>query len=119
MPRRRACWSSWNYRSDTHVPGRGVAVTYWMNRLQNLPRDDPLFVTLNPLTPIPVDRIYDETEFHHPVFDLDAIRAQAGIAAIQGENRTWYAGAWLRNGFHEDGIASAMRVARAMGVPAW
>ena len=118
MPRRRACWSSWVYRSAGE--GRGeVGVTYWMNRLQNLPDDDPLFVTLNPVTPIREDRIYDETEFHHPVFDLGAIEAQAGIGAIQGQRRTWYAGAWLRNGFHEDGIASAMRVARAMGVPAW
>jgi predicted NAD/FAD-binding protein len=90
-----------------------------MNRLQNLPEDDALFVTLNPVTPISEDRIYDETEFQHPIFDPGALRAQTGIAAIQGENRTWYAGAWLRNGFHEDGIASAMRVARAMGVPAW
>lgn len=119
MPRRRACWSSWNHRSEPQGAGGGVGVTYWMNRLQNLPEDDPLFVTLNPVTPIREDRIYDATEFHHPVFGPDAIRAQAGIAAIQGENRTWYAGAWLRNGFHEDGIASAMRVARAMGVPAW
>ncbi|PZQ47494.1 MAG: cyclopropane-fatty-acyl-phospholipid synthase [Rhodovulum sulfidophilum] len=117
MPRRRRCWSSWNARSSS--PADGVGVTYWMNRLQNLPADDPLFVTLNPAAPIDAALIYDETEFRHPVFDAEAPRAQAGIAAIQGENRTWYAGAWLRNGFHEDGIASAMRVARDMGVPAW
>lgn len=119
MPLRRVCWSSWNYRSGSDALGGSVAITYWMNRLQNLPEDDPLFVTLNPATSIRDELIYDETEFHHPVFDLGATAAQAGIAAIQGENRTWYAGAWLRNGFHEDGIASAMRVARAMGVPAW
>ena len=115
MPRRRACWSSWVYRSA----GGTESVTYWMNRLQNLPADDPLFVSLNPERPIRDELVYDETEFHHPVYDLAAIRAQEEIAAIQGANRTWYAGAWLRNGFHEDGIASAMRVARAMGVPAW
>ena len=118
MPRRRACWASWVYRSGEGAGG-DIGVTYWMNRLQNLPDDDPLFVTLNPTAPIPADRIYDETEFQHPVFDLGALQAQEGIAAIQGENRTWYAGAWLRNGFHEDGIASAMRVSRAMGLPAW
>lgn len=117
MPRRRACWSSWVSRTDGG--GSGVEVTYWMNRLQNLPEDDPLFVTLNPRRPIPGHLVYDETTFRHPVFDLAATRAQQGIAAIQGTNRTWYAGAWLRNGFHEDGIASALRVARAMGVPAW
>ena len=50
---------------------------------------------------------------------MGALQAQRGLAAIQGETRTWFAGAWLRNGFHEDGIASALRVARGMGVPAW
>lgn len=118
MPRRRACWSSWVYQTGDEGSG-SVGVTYWMNRLQNLPADDPLFLTLNPSAPIRDEFIHDETLFNHPVFDLEAIRAQAGIAGIQGVNRTWYAGAWLRNGFHEDGIASAMRVARGMGVPAW
>jgi predicted NAD/FAD-binding protein len=118
MPRRPAAWSSWNARSGPETSGR-VAVTYWMNRLQNLPEADPLFVSLDPADPIDEALVYDETEFRHPVFDLAAIRAQRAIAAIQGSRRTWYAGAWLRNGFHEDGIASAMRVARGMGVPAW
>lgn len=114
MPRRKAGWSSWNARAGE----TGVSVTYWMNRLQNLPEDDPLFVTLNPDGPIADHLVYDETTFHHPVFDAAALEAQKGIAAMQGENRTWYAGAWLRNGFHEDGIASALRVTRRMGVPA-
>ncbi len=118
MPRRRACWSSWVYRAGG-LPGSGIGVTYWMNRLQNIPEDDPLFVTLNPTAPVPEEAIYDETVFHHPVFDAAALRAQSEIAALQGRERTWYAGAYLRNGFHEDGIASAMRVARAMGMPAW
>jgi predicted NAD/FAD-binding protein len=118
MPRRRACWSSWVYRTSGR-PGGGIGVTYWMNRLQNIPENDPLFVTLNPSDPIPQDAIYDETSFHHPVLDEPAIRAQDGIAAIQGRNRTWFAGAWLRNGFHQDGLASAVRIARRMEVPAW
>ena len=118
MPRRRACWSSWVYRTAGR-PQDGIAVTYWMNRLQGIPEDDPLFVSLNPVTPIPDALIYDETVFRHPGFDDAAIRAQEGIATIQGENRTWFAGAWLRNGFHEDGIASAMRIARLMRAPAW
>lgn len=115
MPQRRAAWSSWNARAGT----AGVGVTYWMNRLQNIPEGDPLFVTLNPGAPIAEALVHDETTFRHPVFDAAAARAQAGIAAIQGHNRTWFAGAWLRNGFHEDGIASALRVARGMGVAVW
>lgn len=117
MPRRRACWSSWNARAGE--PGAGVGVTYWMNLLQNLPEDDPLYLTLNPASPIPDALVHDETEFNHPVFDRAAVLAQDGIAAIQGDAHTWYAGAWLRNGFHEDGIASALRVTRGVGVPAW
>lgn len=108
MPRRRASWSSWAYRSQDGM----VSVTYWMNRLQNIPESDPLFVTLNPSRSIPQQDIYDEVTFSHPVFDQAALRAQERIRAMQGENHTWFAGAYNRYGFHEDGIASAMRVVR-------
>jgi len=110
MPKRRACWSSWAYRSQDG----DIGVTYWMNKLQNIPEDDPLFVTLNPSTEIPQEAVYDEVEFAHPVFDQAALRAQQDIRQIQGHNRTWFAGAWNRHGFHEDGIASAMRIVRAL-----
>nr|WP_321249863.1 FAD-dependent oxidoreductase [uncultured Ruegeria sp.] len=106
MPRRRACWSSWTYRSQAGQ----VGVTYWMNRLQNIPDSDPLFVTLNAPTEIADDKIYDQVEFAHPVFDKAAIKAQTQIRNMQGQNRTWFAGAYNRHGFHEDGIASAMHV---------
>ena len=108
MPKRKACWSSWAYRSQDGA----IGVTYWMNKLQNIPEDDPLFVTLNPSSEIPADKIYDEVEFAHPVFDKPALQAQARIRAMQGMNRTWFAGAYNRHGFHEDGIASAMRIVR-------
>ncbi|PCD76712.1 NAD(P)/FAD-dependent oxidoreductase [Pseudothioclava arenosa] len=112
MPRRRQCWSSWVSRGDT---GSGaVDVSYWMNRLQSIPEDDPLFVSLNSTQPIDERLIYDEVEFHHPVFDSAALAAQQRIAAMQGTRNTWFAGAWLRNGFHEDGFASAWRVARRL-----
>lgn len=114
MPKRRACWSSWVYQAHTQAAETRLGVTYWMNRLQNIPESDPHFVTLNPETPIPEEAIYDHEVFWHPVFDRPALRAQEKIQAIQGQNRTWYAGAWLRHGFHEDGFASAVRVARAL-----
>ncbi|WP_149142773.1 NAD(P)/FAD-dependent oxidoreductase [Gemmobacter caeruleus] len=114
MPRRRACWSSWVYRADDPGAGPAVGVTYWMNRLQSLPADDPLFVSLNPAAGIDPRLIYDETTFRHPVFDRAAIEAQGQLHALQGVRQTWFAGAWLRNGFHEDGFASAMRIARAL-----
>jgi predicted NAD/FAD-binding protein len=85
-----------------------------MNRLQNIPEDDPLFVTLNAGDRIDPRLVYDEVTFRHPVFDHAALDAQARIAAMQGNRNTWFAGAWLRNGFHEDGFASAMRIARRL-----
>ncbi|WP_424831932.1 NAD(P)/FAD-dependent oxidoreductase [Ruegeria sp.] len=106
MPRRRACWSSWTYRSQKG----NVGVTYWMNRLQNIPDSDPLFVTLNAASEIPAEKTYDTVEFAHPVFDKAALHAQGQIRKMQGQNRTWFAGAYNRHGFHEDGIASAMHV---------
>ena len=114
MPRRRACWASWVCRSDGDPLTSPVSVTYWMNKLQNIPEDDPLFVTLNPLQPIDDALIYDTKTFRHPVFDMAALRAQERIKSIQGDNNTWFAGAYLRNGFHEDGYASALRVAKQL-----
>lgn len=114
MPVRRKCWSSWVYQSRLSADASGVGVSYWMNRLQNIDQSDPLFITLNPGRAIPDELIYDETTFRHPVFDRRALQAQRQIAELQGLRNTWHAGAWLRHGFHEDGIASAMRVARAI-----
>ncbi|QOL82260.1 NAD(P)/FAD-dependent oxidoreductase [Pseudooceanicola spongiae] len=114
MPRRKACWSSWVYKADTTAQQSQIGVTYWMNRLQNIDESDPLFVSLNPCQSIPDDLIYDQKTFRHPVFDGPAVRAQKQIQAMQGENNTWFAGAWLRHGFHEDGFASAVRVARQL-----
>jgi uncharacterized protein len=85
-----------------------------MNRLQNIPNSDPLYLTLNPSHPVDEALIYDENTFRHPVFDRAALAAQKTIARIQGENGTWFAGAYLRHGFHEDGFASAVRVARQL-----
>ena len=120
MPLRRACWSSWTYKADGPQGGAGIGVTYWMNRLQNIPQDDPIFISLNPTRPVNPTLIYDQTSFRHPVFDHAAIAAQARLAEIQGKDRLWFAGAYTRHGFHEDGIASAHRVARLMAaqVPA-
>lgn len=110
MPQHRACWASWAYRSQ---PGN-IGVTYWMNRLQNIPESDPLFVTLNPTQPVPEHLVYDQTTFAHPVFDTAAMRAQQKLREMQGLNNTWFAGAYHRHGFHEDGIASAMRIVNAI-----
>ncbi len=114
MPQRRSVWSSWVYKADTTRPEPAIGVTYWMNRLQNIPESDPLFVSLNPSTPVPEHLIYDQNTFRHPVFDTKALAAQKQLAAIQGQNNTWFAGAYTRHGFHEDGFASAVRIARQL-----
>lgn len=114
MPKRRAVWSSWVYAADTRRPQPAIGVSYWMNRLQNIPESDPLFVTLNPSAPVREELIYDQTTFRHPVFDSAALAAQRRLRAMQGENNTWFAGAYTRHGFHEDGFASAVRIAQAL-----
>ncbi|HWA69860.1 MAG TPA: FAD-dependent oxidoreductase [Rhizomicrobium sp.] len=114
MPRRRRCWASWVYTSDG-APEPAISVTYWMNRLQGIDERRPLFVSLNPRRPIPAALTFDSASFHHPVFDAAAIAAQGQIAALQGARGTWHAGAHLGHGFHEDGLASAVRVAAALG----
>ena len=110
MPIRKRAWASWVYKSTTNRPAARIGLTYWMNRLQGLDPSDPLFVSLNPETEIPDHLVYEETEFAHPVFDRAAIRAQAELRLVQGQNKTWFCGAWTRHGFHEDGYASAVAV---------
>lgn len=111
MPKRRACWSSWNYLGGEHQPA-AIGVTYWMNRLQSLPETQQLFVTLNPTTDIPDEHIFDEASFAHPQFDRAAIAAQADLEGIQGLGGLYFAGAYARYGFHEDGLASGEAAAR-------
>ena len=95
-------------------------MNYWMNRLQSLDRGFPLIETLNPVRPLDPELVYDTFEFEHPVFDSAAVSAQARIPDIQGGRNTWFCGAWQRNGFHEDGLWSAVRVASGLGAsPDW
>lgn len=107
LPRRPAARAAWNYVADPDTAQ--VAVTYWMNRLQGLPDDDPYLVTLNPRAPI-ADPIL-ETAMDHPQFDLAALAAQAELPRLQGTRRTYYAGAHFGFGFHEDGLRAAQAAA--------
>jgi predicted NAD/FAD-binding protein len=116
----RRCWASWNYQSDGKGNEPGVAVTYWMNRLQGIDEAYPLFVTLNPSSEVSADDVYDRHVFHHPVFDAGAIVAQSTLRQLQGQSNTWYCGAYMRHGFHEDGLVSALRVVDRLGCrPDW
>lgn len=111
MPRRRSTWASWVYTEDRAAKSDRIDLTYWMNSLQQIPMDDPHFVTLNTKRTIREELIYDQVTLRHPVYDLAALHAQKQIAALNGNRNTWFCGAWMRNGFHEDGLASALDVA--------
>jgi predicted NAD/FAD-binding protein len=121
MPNRRKVWSSWNLMSQgADGMDQPVAVSYWMNRLQSLDRDRPLFVTLNPHVEPDPAKVFAEFAYAHPLYDAGAFAAQAAMDGIQGRGGVWHAGAWLGYGFHEDALRSGLRVAHALGAsPAW
>ncbi len=115
MPKRQACWASWVYHADGSAAEPAISVSYWMNSLQGIDRRYPLFVTLNPTRRIAPEHVFDEHDFEHPVFDEAAIAAQSQLRALQGFRNTWFCGAHLGHGFHEDGLRSAVEVARGLG----
>ena len=118
MPRRKRCWASWVYMANNAGSEANISVTYWMNLLQSIDNHYPLFVTLNPTFDIASEHIFDEHDFEHPVFTNEAIAAQARIPTLQGQQNSWFAGAYQRYGFHEDGLLSAVNVANGLGVRA-
>lgn len=115
MPRRRKVWSAWNYAAERGGGEQQLSVTYWMNRLQNLPTNRDLFVTLNPLTEPDPAHVFWRGTYHHPVFDAQAGAAQGRLWALQGRRNTWFCGAWFGAGFHEDGLQSGLAVAEQLG----
>ena len=114
MPKRKAAWAAWNYTEDKDRKSDRIDLTYWVNRLQSLPKDDPCFVTLNTQRNIDEKLIYDRCTFQHPVFDASAMLAQNVIKEFNGSYGTWFCGAWMRNGFHEDGLATGIEAARQL-----
>jgi len=136
LPRSRVAWAAWNYagtgaagiadagvpapgRQDTHEASAGsVSVTYLINRLQRLPTQTPVMVTLNPHRPVDPAQVIRRIDYAHPMLDAPALAAQQRLPSIQGANRSWYCGAWTGYGFHEDGLKSALVVAAGLGVEA-
>ena len=112
LPRNPVAWAAWNYERASHDSHEQAAVClhYLINRLQPLPFDTPVVVTLNPTREPRADAVHGEYDYAHPVFDAAAIAAQARVPALQGVANTWFCGAWTRYGFHEDGLTSGMAV---------
>ena len=122
MPRSKKAWASWIYSHNNTQNNQGaynknnLSVSYWMNNLQNIDNNFPLFVTLNPNAVIRKSDIFAEFEYEHPVFDTMAIKAQADFEKIQGIDNLYFCGAYQANGFHEDGINSAIRVINKLNI---
>lgn len=116
MPLSRRVWSSWNYMGgETAGDGAPVCVTYWMNRLQDLPTSRQLFVTLNPSHEPAAETVLQRIDYDHPVFDRAALAAQRELWQLQGTRRTWFCGAYFGSGFHEDGLQAGLAVAEQLG----
>ena len=116
LPSRRKAWAAWNYvraESDDQESAR-VCLHYLLNKLQPLPYEQAVVVSLNPTQAIDLSKVIRTFDYAHPVFDLKAIDAQQHMHRIQGQQHTWYAGAWLGYGFHEDGLKSGLSVAREL-----
>jgi predicted NAD/FAD-binding protein len=114
LPQRRRAWAAWNYAraADSGREQAAVCLHYLINRLQPLPWQQPVIVSLNPDPALEPDprHVLGEYAYSHPVFDRAAVAAQRELPAIQGRSHVWFCGAWTRYGFHEDGLMSALAV---------
>jgi predicted NAD/FAD-binding protein len=113
LPRQRRAWAAWNYEraADRTQEQSRVCLHYLLNLLQPLPFKQNVVVSLNPLREIAPTQVLGSYTYDHPVFDLAAIQAQKQLPALQGQQATYFCGAWTGYGFHEDGLASGLDVA--------
>jgi len=116
LPSRRKAWAAWNYEraNQQSQEESQVCLHYLLNKLQPLPFDQAVVVSLNPIRTIDPHKVIRQIDYAHPVFDLVAMDAQNQMQHLQGQQHTWYAGAWMGYGFHEDGLKAGMSVARQL-----
>ena len=116
LPANPKTWAAWNYEraATSEQESARVCLHYLLNRLQRIPFEQPVVVSLNPLQAIDPATIVGEYDYAHPVFDQAAIEAQKRLPLLQGQQHTWYAGAWTGYGFHEDGLKSGLQVGRSV-----
>ena len=113
MPKTKRCWASWNYQ----ITNRRHSTIYWMNSLQHISEKKDYFVSINPSSPIDESKIIRRLNYEHPLFDLNAIAAQKRIPELHTagqESGRYFCGAWQRNGFHEDGLWSAVELCKSL-----
>ena len=116
MPQKKLAWAAWNYERAAHdnTESTRVCLHYWLNLLQPLPFTQDVIVSLNPVHEIDPAKVIGAYDYAHPVFDLAAIQAQAQMPLLQGQQRSWFAGAWMGYGFHEDGFKAGRAAAQAL-----
>jgi predicted NAD/FAD-binding protein len=116
LPQSRSAWAAWNYERNTSADATQspVCLHYLLNRLQPLPWTTPVIVTLNPVRPIDAAHVHARMHYEHPVFDASAMAAQAQVPQLQGQQRSWFCGAWCGYGFHEDGLRSGQQAAASL-----
>jgi len=116
MPKAKRAWASWNYLgTGADSRDQQLCVTYWMNLLQSLPTETPVLVTLNACKEIDPSKIIREFDYDHPWFDAAAIQNQPKLWNLQGQQNSWFCGAYFGSGFHEDGIQAGLAVAEKLG----
>jgi uncharacterized protein len=119
LPERRRAWAAWNYHAhmdrDARENDAPVSLTYLLNKLQPLPFTSPVMVTMNPIREINHAKILKTIRYEHPLFLAESSDAKRALRRLQGQRNTWFAGAWTRYGFHEDGLMSGIAVAQALG----
>lgn len=113
LPRNPVAWAAWNYERApaTDTESGRVCLHYWLNKLQPLPWQQPVVVSLNPIREIARTHVMGTYDYAHPVLDLDAIAAQKRMPALQGQQHSYFCGAWMGYGFHEDGLKAGLAVA--------
>jgi len=115
QPVKKRAWASWNYHLGEMKDDK-VTVTYNMNILQGIEAPETFLTTLNPHHDIDEEHVIRKITYHHPLFTVEGMHAQGRLGNINGINHIWYCGAWHRNGFHEDGVWSALQVCNRLGV---